>query len=57
MNFCPGHNSQSIEASNFKLDTQIDHIKDKTISAVHKNHNSIPVIFGVISLCRFLSGA
>ena len=31
MNFCPGHNFQSIEASNFKLHTQIDHIKDKCI--------------------------
>ena len=27
MNFCPGHNLQSKEASNFKLHTQIDHIK------------------------------
>ena len=27
MHFCPGHNFQSIEASNFKLLTQIDHIK------------------------------
>ena len=29
MNFCPGHNFKSIEASNFKLHTQIDDIKDK----------------------------
>ena len=29
MNFCPGHNFKSIEASNFRLQTQIDHIKDK----------------------------
>ena len=54
MDFSPGHNFQGIETSNFKLDTQIDHIKDKTIRAVYKNHNSIPVIFGVISLCKFL---
>ena len=29
MNFCPGHNFQSIEHSNFKLHTKIDHIKDQ----------------------------
>ena len=29
MNFCLEHNFQSIEASNFKLHIQIDHIKDK----------------------------
>ena len=29
MNFCPGHNFQSIEASNLKLHTQIDYFKDK----------------------------
>ena len=29
MNFCLSHNFQSIEASNFKLHTQIDHIKEK----------------------------
>ena len=29
LDFCPGHNFQSIEASNFKLSTQIGHIKDK----------------------------
>ena len=27
--FCPGHNFQSIEASNFKHYIQIDHIKEK----------------------------
>ena len=31
MNFCQGHNFQSIEASNFKFHTQIDHITDKCI--------------------------
>ena len=29
MNFCLGHNFQSIEASNFRLHTQIDHIEEK----------------------------
>ena len=29
MNFGLGHNFQSIQASNFKLHAQIDHIKDK----------------------------
>ena len=29
MSFCPGHNFQSIEASNFKLHIQINHIKEK----------------------------
>ena len=38
MNFYLGHNFQSIEASNFKLHTQIDHINT---SAVYKNYNSI----------------
>ena len=30
MNVYPGHNFQSIQASNFKLHTRIDHIKDKS---------------------------
>ena len=58
MNFCLGHNFQSIEGSNFKLHTQIDHIKD---SAVYKNHNSIPsnleLLPFVIFNLGFLSGA
>ena len=29
MDFCPGHNFQSIEASNFKLHPQIDRNKEK----------------------------
>ena len=29
MNFCPGHNFQSIEASNFKPHIRIGHIKEK----------------------------
>ena len=29
MNFCAWHDFQSIEASNLKLHTQTDHIKDK----------------------------
>ena len=29
MSFCLGHNFQSIEASNLKLHTLIDHIMDK----------------------------
>ena len=29
MNFCPEHNFQSIEANNFKLNTQVEHIKEK----------------------------
>ena len=32
MDFCPGHNFQSIEASTFKLHIQIDHIKLKYIA-------------------------
>ena len=31
IDFSQGHNFQSIETSNFKLHTQIDHIKDKCI--------------------------
>ena len=49
MKSCPGHNFQSIEASNFKLHTQIT----LRTSAVYKNHNSIPSIFGVIAFCKF----
>ena len=49
IDFCPGHNFQSIKASNFKLYTKINHI---TKNAVCKNHNSIPSIFRVIALCK-----
>ena len=47
--FLFGHNFQGIEASNFTLHTQIT----LRTSAVYKNHNSFPSIFGVIALCKF----
>ena len=41
MDFCPGHNFQSIEASNFKFTHR--YITIRRI-AVYKNCNSIPLI-------------
>ena len=39
MNFCPGHNFQSIEGSNFKLHPQIDHYGEvqctRTVAVFH----------------------
>ena len=50
MDFCLGHNFQSIEASNFKLHTQIDHIKDKRSVQESLLYS---IFFGVISICKF----
>ena len=30
MDFCPGHNFKSIEASNFKIQAKMNHIKEKS---------------------------
>ena len=40
-----GHNFKSINASKFKLHTQIGHTGQVVESIVYKNHNSIPTIF------------
>ena len=46
MDFCLGHNFQSMEASNLKLQTKITHE-----CAMYKNNDCIPTIFAVNALC------
>ena len=48
MEFSPGHNFQSVEASDFKLYIQIDNRK----SALCKNHNSFLFNYQVIALYK-----
>ena len=50
MEFCPRRNFQSIEASNFKLHKQIDHIKK------YKNNNFIPLFLELLPLVYFNFG-
>ena len=52
MKFCPGHKFQIIEASNFKLHSQIYHIKD---NAVYKNHKIFNLFHLFLELLPFVN--